>query len=373
MGSSNISGILGEETVINEKDMEENTQNTVDVANAFEFAILSCIATNVLAYVKGEKTKGEAMKNVRDFVSKRTEKFRGEIIEASEKALENADSMVYKDIKPKKKVAYSEIKKRYAEALAKDFRRYIKSKNINLWAMRPDQCIGFFGDEYIQKIVAGDIDYDTASVRICKELGKHGINIVQYNKTLKNKQVRRHVDVWARQSVLYAQRESTRDITMHVAEENGCTIFEFDAHADARPTHQKWQGKRFDTTGKDYPTKRQLNQNQDEDYGCLHRFFPVWNKDDPYSYTQEELDNINTKPFNFEGRMYDGYNAKQKARSLERDIRALKRQKNLLEDQGLNTDEVKQQLRYANNRYSRFMKAYGTYRRSNRTRVIKGT
>ena len=167
----------------------------------------------------------------------------------------------------------------------------------------------------------------------------------------------------------YAEKESSQEINNKCAKDMGVTVFEFDAHANARPTHKKWQGKRYDTKGKLYPSLYELTHGEEKDYGCRHFAQPVWDVDMPYAYTKEQLKNIDTKPFTFQGKKYEGYEARQYQRELERNIRALKREVILLDNQGLGSTEAKIKLKHANAVYKAFSSEMGDRVHNDRLRI----
>ena len=89
----------------------------------------------------------------------------------------------------------------------------------------------------------------------------------------------------------------------------------------------------------------------------------------PYAYTKEQLKNIDTKPFMFQGKEYEGYEARQHQRELERNIRALKREIILLDNQGLSSTEAKVKLKHANAVYKSFSYEMGDRVHNDRLRI----
>ena len=191
-----------------------------------------------------------------------------------------------------------------------------------------------------------------------------GVKIIEYDTGVK-----RNVDVWVRQEMQYAEKGSSQEINNKCAKDMGVTVFEFDAHANARPSHKKWQGKRYDTQGKLYPSLYELTHGEEKDYGCRHFAQPIWDVDMPYAYTKEQLKNIDTKPFMFQGKEYEGYDARQYQRELERNIRALKREVILLDNQGLGSTEAKIKLKHANAVYKAFSSEMGDRVHNDRLRI----
>lgn len=112
------------------------------------------------------------------------------------------------------------------------------------------------------KIQSGESDAITSIKKAVSELAGGGIRVVDYATGHKNR-----IDVAVRRAVLSGIKETAREASRIRGKEMGVTIWEISAHSGARPTHQKWQGKRFDTTGKFYPTEEELTHGELNDYG----------------------------------------------------------------------------------------------------------
>lgn len=348
-------------------DEEKNTQESVDKAQIYEFVLLSQLLNQIVKVLKKNNNKLERTKALvflKNLRKKETNKFIKELDESSLNALKNIKNSVIEEMP--KKIKKPKLKKLDNSNYISDFRKYIKSKGVLINGQSLESYLMNNCDKYYNQIANGELTLDNAIRKMVKDMTKDGLQFVYYDHT------KRNIDVFVRQSLLFTQKESAQDIRKKYAKENNVTIFEIDAHADSRPSHQFWQGKRFDTTGKDYPTFEQLSNGHGslEDYGCLHRAYPIFDKNSKQAWTQEELKNINTKPFYFKGVKYTGYEAKQRMRAYERSIRKIKREKNLLESQNLKSDVINMKLKKASKNYNEFCKVYGTYPRNNRTRVV---
>ena len=249
---------------------------------------------------------------------------------------------------------------------SKRWKKYIKT-SANTYAIGKDKLPVFFTkvvQEEVKNVVGGKCTIDDSCRKAISKLADSGVKIVEYDTGVK-----RNVDVWVRQQMQYAEKESSQEINNKCAKDMGVTVFEFDAHANARPSHKKWQGKRYDTQGKLYPSLFQLTHGEEKDYGCMHFAQLVWDVDMPYAYTKEQLKNIDTKPFTFQGKEYEGYEARQYQRELERNIRALKREVILLDNQGLGSTEAKIKLKHANATYKAFSSEMGDRVHNDRLRI----
>lgn len=348
---------------MNEKQLEQNTQYSVDIAQLFEFAIMLLILNEFEKVAKGGN-QAESTNKIRKEATKEVDVFKKSLEIGILATLNNVNNSTLEGLNNAKDIKYYDVSK-HADNMLENVKKYVKSKGIVLDGQKMENFFYNLCRDEATKVVNGEILLEDAIKNACHKLGQSGVSIVTYDNTT------RKVDVFVRQELLYASKQSYQDIQFKYAEDNNITVFETDAHPDARPTHQVWQGKRWDTTGKLYPTFEELSHGNGDynDYNCLHVVDPVANPDAPLRYTEDQLNNINTKPFDFRGKTYGGYEAKQRMRYLERQIRACKREKNLLDKKGLDNAKVSQKLKNWQSEYSQFCKAYGTYQRTNRTRV----
>lgn len=344
--------------------MEKSNNDVVEQSKVLELGILMFIVHQIESTIGKDSASARAIaiNEIRKYTNKSTKAFISSTSDAIEDTLStnNAkalDGVMRKGAKP---IPVGKVNKKYIKECEDYFKKYIKTENIRLSGQSVTQYYYNFISENVKDIVDGKITTDQATRKAVKQLAECGVKVIDYRSGIS-----RNVDVVVRQQMEYASKQSAQDTREAFAKANGITIWEFDAHPNARPSHQAWQGKRYDTTGKDYPTLEELTYGEDKDFGCKHRAYPVFDKRDKYMFTKEELDNIDTKPFEWRGKEYDGYQATQQARKMERDIRALKREKSMLGD---NVDnELNSKLRIKNAEYKDFMNTFGTYPRTNRT------
>ena len=346
-----------------EKELEQNTQDAVDIAQAFEFAIMLLLLNEFEKVAKGGN-QAESTNTIRNQSSKEVDSFKKLLEVGVLASLNNVNNSTIENLKGAKDIEYYNVSK-HADNMLENVKKYIRSKGIVLDGQKMETFFYNLCRDEAKAVVEGTTTLEKAMENACRKIGQSGVSIVTYDNTT------RKVDVFVRQELLYAQKQSYQDIQFKYAEDNNITVFETDAHPDARPTHQVWQGKRWDTTGGLYPTFDQLSHGNGDynDYNCLHVVSPVLNPNSKETYTEEQLKNINTKPFTFRGKTYDGYEAKQHMRYIERNIRACKREKILLDKMGMDNTKVSQRLKNWQSEYKNFCKAYGTYQRTNRTRV----
>lgn len=349
-----------------EQKQEHNAQDTVSIVQALELALMVLLLGEIKTTLKNPQNKSQSIANIRKGTKKQVTKYLPLLIASSKSVLENNYRQITSDLKGK--IPPSNYKKQLKET-EDYFKKYINTKGTNFIVGKgqklPQFFVNFINDE-VKNIVDGTMSMNEVIEKAIKQLADNGLMIVNYDSG-----IRRNVDVFVRQQMLYAQKESTQDIRNQFAKDNGITIFEFDAHPNARPSHKLWQGKRYDTTGKYYPTLEELTHGEEKDYGCKHRAYPVWNKDDAYMFTKEQLKNLDTKPFTWDGKEYNGYDATQKQRLYERQIRRLKRNKALYEEIGSNTKMIDVAISRKRREYNSFCKKMGTYPRNDRLTVGK--
>lgn len=252
--------------------------------------------------------------------------------------------------------------------LIKETAEYIKSLGFVDVSGSKDIMIFYQNqlDAGVQNVVSGRMTKEQAVESCVKNLANSGLKTIDYASGIS-----RQLDTATRQNIQYGGKETTRLITDSNAKNMGTTIFEFDAHSNARPSHRSWQGKRFDTTGKDYPTKDRLTNGHDGDYGCLHRYYPIPNKEVDYAVSSDMIKQMDTNPFNFNGKKYDGYQAKEQQRLMERQIRAKKREINLLKANGQNTVIQNARLKELDTKYKSFCEAAQTYPKTTRLQTYE--
>lgn len=357
------------------RKLEERERRSVKRASVFELGMMIFVSNKireVLEKATEENAKfneilAKSLVDLRKFTKKESKSLKKDVINESKKDFEENKQGTLDLIK---EASGKPIKKKLKMDLQNDtskrWKKYIKS-NANTYAIGKDKLPVFFTkvvQEEVKNVVGGKSTIDDSCRKAISKLANSGVKIVEYDTGIK-----RNVDVWVRQQMQYAEKESSQEINNKCAKDLGVTVFEFDAHANARPSHKKWQGKRYDTQGKLYPSLYELTHGEEKDYGCRHFAQPVWDVDMPYAYTKEQLKNIDTKPFTFQGKKYEGYEARQYQRELERNIRALKREVILLDNQGLGSTEAKIKLKHANATYKAFSTEMGDRIHNDRLRI----
>ena len=191
----------------------------------------------------------------------------------------------------------------------------------------------------VTQIKSGAASYDSVIRAAINEMSNSGLRTVDYASG-----TTRSLYAATRTAVMTGVNKASVQMTETLMDELGAEYVEVTAHAGARPSHAEWQGKVYRMNGSepDYP-----NLADETGYGtvtglcganCRHTFYPFFPGISKRAYTSKELRHIDAPPFEFEGRMYTAYEATQKQRQFERNIRATKDKLVGFDEAGL-TDE----------------------------------
>lgn len=162
--------------------------------------------------------------------------------------------------------------------------------------------------------------------------------------------------------LLTAYSQLTGDIMQTNIEESDVPMVQVSEHWGARESHALWQGRIF--TVEQFKAVCGYGEPSNPDhiysYNCRHTHYPYWpGISEPIAYQREP------GPFTVNGRRYTYYEATQKQRAMERQIRALKREVNA----GGNPD-LKSEIRQRTREYKAFSDACGIRPKLERLRVV---
>lgn len=203
-------------------------------------------------------------------------------------------------------------------------------------------------DRAYMQVTSGGMSYQQAVKGAVLDLAKNGLAAVQYPTGHVD-----YMDVAVRRAVLTGVNQTALKIQDARADEFGCDLVEVSAHYGARPTHAEWQGRIYSRSGK---SRKYKDFVETTGYGsgdglggwnCRHSFGPFFDGISKPTYTEKDLREINSKMVEYNGQQMSLYDASQKQRANEREIRALKREQAGLEGAGQDASEVKAKLRDA--------------------------
>ena len=212
-------------------------------------------------------------------------------------------------------------------------------------------------DNAISLIMGGGFDYNTVLKKAIKQMTNSGIRWINYESGWHNR-----ITVAARRSVMTGLSQMTRGITEDTAKRLNTDTFEVSAHAGARPDHAKWQGKVY--------TKKQLYEicglgtvTGLLGANCYHTYYPFIKGISKRAYTDEQLkvwkeDN----PKMYQGKEYTQYQAQQRMRQMETNMRAQRQTINLLKLGGADKETITEErikYRIQMQQYKGIAKSFG--------------
>lgn len=192
-------------------------------------------------------------------------------------------------------------------------------------------------DAYMQ-ITSGAFSYQEAIRNVLKQAAQGGLT-VEYPSGHTDK-----LDVAIRRAALTGVGQTAAEIGKMNAEANGCYLMEISAHSGARPTHAVWQGQLVTLTEKDAGkvmdgmkvfTLSEIGYGSGDGFrgwNCRHDWYPYFPGLSTPNYSKKELEDLNAKNIEWNGKKYTEYEISQMQRAQERKIRELKRQTVKMQD-----------------------------------------
>lgn len=224
-------------------------------------------------------------------------------------------------------------------------------------------------DEAYRKVISGAFSYTSAINTAVNKLAEKGI--VLKDKAGRNVQL----EVAVRRNILSGIRETSNNLERDVEEELGCNGYEVTAHTGARPGHAEAQGKQY-AISKEDSEKYHIGLWQDvedlwEEYNCRHSYFGIILGISEPQYTNNELNKMKNAKIMLNNKEIPYYEATQKQRQLENNIRKAKRTVQILEKAGINNEIEKIKLTQVQKEYRDFCKETGLQKEYNRIRISK--
>lgn len=242
-------------------------------------------------------------------------------------------------------------------------------KNTNLGTVGVQNAYQRELDLALLKVSTGVFSFDAAVDECVKRLAKSGLRSIDYASGRSYQ-----IDTAARMCVRTGMSQLAGKVMEANLQSSGQDLVITSQHMGSRPEHAPWQNKVFSYSGKH---KKYPDFFRATGYGtvdglkganCTHDFYPFWEGIDEVPEDIKEPD-----PVKFDGKEYTYYQATQKQRQMERDIRALKREIEAQNALGGSTDAIKSQLKGKTAEYVRFSDKAKLKVRDNRLRVEKGS
>lgn len=174
------------------------------------------------------------------------------------------------------------------------------------------------------------------------------------------------LDVAVRRAALTGVGQTTGEISRKNAEDLGCDLMEITAHFGARPSHAEWQGKIVSLSGrKGYLSTSDIGYGTGtgfKGYNCRHDWFPFFEGISEKAYSDKELEQRKNETVTYDDKTMSRYDAEQKQRAMERQIRK-ERSKLVALDTAIKStedEELKTRLRNDFNNLSVKLKSHET-------------
>ena len=226
------------------------------------------------------------------------------------------------------------------------------------------------------KVSTGAFDYKTAVKQAVDSLAD-GMKFVTYPTGHKDS-----IEVAARRAILTGVNQTAGKLQVARADEMGVEFFETTAHGGARPSHAEWQGRQFHRGGAvDYMGKHYPDFEAATGYGtgaglcgwnCRHTFFAVFPElGDPPAWTRDQLEELNARDIEWNGKKYTAYEISQMQRARERSVRRWKKRYLAEAEAGVDTTDSAVRLKAARQSLAEFAQVTGGRVDSARTSVPK--
>lgn len=247
-------------------------------------------------------------------------------------------------------------------------------------------------DKAMIKLMSGTFSQEQVINDTVRSLARSGIKTVAYGNRAEN------LDVAVSRALRTGAHQIAGEIQNNNINEMGENLVYVQEHAGARNTgvgvanHEEWQGKvYYIKPGEDYSeeAKRIGQQNIEDLWECTGYSVDNMHINDPaglfgyncrhlYNVWFEGISSLPAKqpvkpPVVWNGKVLDFYAQTQEARKQERNIRALKRERDALERTGQDTTEIKKKLSEAGRKYKQFCKVCKFPPNTTRTRYESGT
>ena len=226
------------------------------------------------------------------------------------------------------------------------------------------------------KVATGAFDYKTAVKQAVDSLADEMPEITYPSGHTDS------LEVAARRAVLTGVNQTAGKLQEARMDEMNVEFVETTAHGGARPSHAEWQGRQFHRGGAvDYKGKHYPDFEAATGYGtgaglcgwnCRHTFFSIFPELGPApAWTQADLEALNARNIEYNGKKYTRYEINQMQRARERNVRRWKKRYLAETAAGVDPTDSAVKLRQARQELAGFITATGGRADSARTSVPK--
>lgn len=170
-------------------------------------------------------------------------------------------------------------------------------------------------DEMYLQVGTGAVDYQTAFRKTTNALAEKGVTLVAKNG------VNRSLEASVRQSVLYGVRQNARALNKDIGKYLGCDGVQINISPNCREDHRPINGQIFKLTSRAWQRHKHLLN----DFNCQHYETYIITDIEDNIYTEREIEQANNRTIKYKGNEIPYYEATQKQRALEREIRNAKK------------------------------------------------
>ena len=314
-------------------------------------------------YQQTEALRNDVVKLLAKYTGKSETAIRKLLLQAATEAMEREDAIYYHyDMEPppfEESAALNNLLDAGARQTCGTWQ--------NLTATTANTVTGAFErtlDTAWLKVSTGAFDYKTAVKQAVDSLADD-MPMVTYPSGHTDS-----IEVAARRAVLTGVNQTTGKLQVARMDEMGCEFVETTAHGGARPSHAEWQGRRFHRGGAvDYKGRHYPDFEAATGYGtgaglcgwnCRHTFFAVFPElGDPPQWTQEQLQELNARNIEYNGKKYTAYEISQMQRARERNVRRWKKRYLAEDAAGLDATDSAVRLKAARQSLAEFAQATG--------------
>ena len=326
-------------------------------------------------YQQTEAVRNDVVKLLAKYTGKSETAIRKLLLQAATEAMEREDAIYYHyDMEPppfEENAALNNLLDAGARQTCGTWQ--------NLTATTANTVAGAFErtlDAAWLKVGTGAFDYKTAVKQAVDSLADD-MPMVTYPSGHTDS-----IEVAARRAVLTGVNQTCGKLQEARMDEMGCEFVETSAHGGARPSHAEWQGRQFHRggavtyKGKYYPDFYEATHYGSGDgiYGwnCSHTHFAIFPElGAPPQWTREELQELNARNIEYNGKKYTAYEISQMQRARERNVRRWKKRYLAEDAAGLDTTDSAVRLKAARQSLAEFAQATGGRVDSARTSVPK--
>ena len=314
-------------------------------------------------YQQTEALRNDVVKLLAKYTGKSETAIRKLLLQAATEAMEREDAIYYHyDMEPtpfEESAALNNLLDAGARQTCGTWQ--------NLTATTANTVTGAFErtlDAAWLKVSTGAFDYKAAVKQAVDSLADD-MPMVTYPSGHKDS-----IEVAARRAVLTGVNQTCGKLQEARMDEMGCEFVETSAHGGARPSHAEWQGRQFHRggavtyKGKYYPDFYEATHYGSGDgiYGwnCSHTHFAIFPElGAPPQWTREELEALNARNIEWNGKKYTAYEISQMQRARERNVRRWKKRYLAEDAAGLDTTDSAVRLRAARQSLAEFAQATG--------------